>query len=107
MFLTNVRVARKKIKMEKENNNISSSAVKHLSPVSLAAAWPPSWLSANTEQIQAQKPVQSPACTPKPPHTGLSCPHTNIQETPTFDGFINRQCRDCGEWLPCQKVRGN
>jgi hypothetical protein len=88
--------------MKKENNNISSSAVKHVSLVSLAAAWPPSWLSANTEQIQAQKPVQSPACTPADPAT---CPHDTVEETRTSDGYVNRQCRDCGEWLPCQKVK--
>jgi putative DNA primase/helicase len=31
------------------------------------------------------------------------CPHNEVEETPTSDGYVNRQCRDCGEWLPCSK----
>jgi len=34
-----------------------------------------------------------------------SCPHDTVEETRTSDGYVNRQCRDCGEWLPCQKVK--
>jgi hypothetical protein len=33
-----------------------------------------------------------------------TCPHTNVVETPTFDGYINRQCRDCGQPLTCRKA---
>jgi len=35
-----------------------------------------------------------------------SCTHDTVEETPTSDGkYINRQCRDCGEWLQCEKVK--
>ncbi|MGA2060002.1 MAG: primase-helicase zinc-binding domain-containing protein [Thermoguttaceae bacterium] len=34
-----------------------------------------------------------------------SCQHANVTETPTADGYINRQCRDCGEWLHCRKAK--
>jgi hypothetical protein len=34
------------------------------------------------------------------------CQHSNIEETPTFDGYVNRQCRDCGQPLTCRKVEG-
>jgi putative DNA primase/helicase len=33
----------------------------------------------------------------------VHCSHHNIRETSTHDGYVNRQCRDCGEWLPCAK----
>ena len=32
------------------------------------------------------------------------CPHNDITEILTHDGFFNRQCRTCGEWLPCRKA---
>ena len=38
----------------------------------------------------------SSASSPTPPNP---CPHTNVAEEPTFDGFVNRICRDCGERL--------
>jgi putative DNA primase/helicase len=31
------------------------------------------------------------------------CPHNNVVETATFDGYINRECRDCGVNLGCTK----
>jgi hypothetical protein len=31
------------------------------------------------------------------------CAHQDVEETPTFDGYLNRQCRQCGEWLPCRR----
>ncbi|MBN1588362.1 MAG: hypothetical protein JW888_02495 [Pirellulales bacterium] len=31
------------------------------------------------------------------------CSHDDVEEIPTFDGYINRQCRQCGEELPCRK----
>ncbi len=33
-----------------------------------------------------------------------TCSHSNVTETPTADGYFNRQCRDCSEWLPCRKA---
>ena len=35
-----------------------------------------------------------------------TCPHPpdQIVETPTFDGYVNRQCRVCGEDLQCRKA---
>jgi hypothetical protein len=39
----------------------------------------------------------------RPPAT--ECRHDGpVDETPTFDGYLNRQCRACGEWLPCRKA---
>jgi archaellum biogenesis ATPase FlaH len=32
------------------------------------------------------------------------CAHQDVEETPTFDGYLNRQCRQCGERLPCRRV---
>jgi putative DNA primase/helicase len=29
------------------------------------------------------------------------CPHTNVTETPTHDGYVNRYCHDCESWLTC------
>ena len=33
-----------------------------------------------------------------------ACPHPDVEETPTFDGYINRRCRLCGADLPCRKL---
>jgi putative DNA primase/helicase len=33
----------------------------------------------------------------------VDCFHTNVAEAPTHDGYINRQCRDCGVALPCRR----
>ena len=41
---------------------------------------------------------------PSSPSSPTTCPHTDIDETRTQDGYINRQCRDCGDWLPCVKA---
>jgi len=40
------------------------------------------------------------------PPIGSICSHPvdQVTETPTFDGYLNRQCRQCGEWLPCRKA---
>jgi hypothetical protein len=33
-----------------------------------------------------------------------NCPHNNVVESPpTFDGYVNRTCSDCGKLLGCQK----
>jgi len=29
--------------------------------------------------------------------------HEDVEEMPTFDGYVNRRCRTCGEWLRCRK----
>ncbi len=35
--------------------------------------------------------------------TVTACPHSNVTETPTHDGYVNRQCRDCGVNLACRR----
>ena len=40
---------------------------------------------------------------PSSPTAINPCPHTNVAEEPTFDGYINRTCRDCGKTLGCKK----
>ena len=32
------------------------------------------------------------------------CPHEDVEETPTSDGYLNRQCRQCGKNLGCRRV---
>jgi hypothetical protein len=29
------------------------------------------------------------------------CGRADVAETPTHDGYVNRECRDCGAWLSC------
>jgi hypothetical protein len=36
--------------------------------------------------------------------TVTPCLHANVVKTPTFDGYVNRQCRDCGADLPCEPI---
>ena len=40
---------------------------------------------------------------PVNPVNPVDCPHTNVVETLTHDGYINRACRDCGTPLQCRK----
>jgi len=40
----------------------------------------------------------------KPPPAAATCQHDQVAETPTFDGYVNRRCRACGEWLPCRRA---
>ena len=43
--------------------------------------------------------------------TGVSgvtdCPHSDVDETPTGDGYVNRECRACGADLLCRKMEAN
>ena len=39
---------------------------------------------------------------PFSPVSPATCNHLDVAETPTFDGYINRQCRLCGADLPCR-----
>jgi hypothetical protein len=32
-----------------------------------------------------------------------ACSHPDVEESETADGFMNRRCRVCNEWLPCRK----
>lgn len=32
------------------------------------------------------------------------CPHLDVEETPTHDGYVNRTCRTCGANLGCRKA---
>jgi putative DNA primase/helicase len=34
----------------------------------------------------------------------VDCSHQDVAETPTHDGYVNRQCRDCGQNLGCRKA---
>jgi hypothetical protein len=54
--------------------------------------------AARRERLR-QKPPPGP---PPPPAAG--CQHGDVAETLTFDGHVNRQCRECGEWLPCRRA---
>ncbi len=47
--------------------------------------------------------TESSPATTSSPATPDPCPHDNVAEEPTFDGFVNRSCRDCGKSLACQK----
>jgi hypothetical protein len=55
----------------------------------------------------AHENLQTPDISPTTPTTPtcvqVGCNHANVAETPTRDGYINRQCRDCGENLGCRK----
>ena len=39
-----------------------------------------------------------------PLHSAADCEHPDVEETLTHDGYVNRQCRQCGEDLPCRKL---
>jgi hypothetical protein len=34
----------------------------------------------------------------------LPCPHDDVEESLTFDGYVNRHCRKCNENLPCRRA---
>jgi len=40
----------------------------------------------------------------EPAPDATTCPHNDVLETPTFDGYINRQCKVCGKNLGCRKA---
>jgi putative DNA primase/helicase len=37
-----------------------------------------------------------------PVYPVTDCPHADVAETPTHDGYVNRQCRSCGVGLTCR-----
>jgi hypothetical protein len=74
-----------------ENENRERTPVERVPPV--PPAWPPAWLS------QAKTTPEIP---PAPAILQL-CPHTEIREFRTFDGYLNRQCKACGEWFTCRR----
>ncbi len=39
------------------------------------------------------------------PSSVLNCEHADVLETPTFDGYVNRECRTCGKNLGARKQR--
>jgi hypothetical protein len=41
---------------------------------------------------------------PASPSSPADCPHAEIDETPTFDGYVNRRCRACQTDLSCRKA---
>ncbi|NLE39634.1 MAG: hypothetical protein GX621_16570 [Pirellulaceae bacterium] len=44
------------------------------------------------------------AATRRPSIDAATCPHSKIIEHPTHDGYLNRECAACGEWLRCRKA---
>jgi putative DNA primase/helicase len=40
---------------------------------------------------------------PVNPVNPVNCPHADVQEFSTHDGYTNRQCKLCKAWLPCSK----
>jgi len=54
--------------------------------------------AARRERVR-QRPPPAP-----PPPPAAACQHGDVAEILTFDGFVNRQCRACGEWLPCRRA---
>jgi hypothetical protein len=56
----------------------------------------------NNEVVSPSPPPGRPKLTPTDPAT---CPHEDVEETPTFDGYLNRQCRRCGANLGCRKAK--
>ena len=56
---------------------------------------------------RANRPTPATAPPQSPPSAVATCCHPpdQVKESPpTFDGFINRQCGVCGEWLPCREA---
>jgi hypothetical protein len=41
---------------------------------------------------------------PASPVSPADCSHTDVAETPTSDGYVNRTCRSCGKNLGCRKM---
>ena len=60
-------------------------------------AWPPPWLA-------SPQPASTEPPDPADDDENLDCEHREIQEFPTFDGYLNRQCAKCGEWFTCRKA---
>jgi len=55
---------------------------------------------AQTKEIAHRDGAEnSPRSAPSP----RSCAHDDVAETPTFDGYVNRQCRVCGAELSCRR----
>ncbi len=78
--------------MHNEKLNMERIGVRHASSC-LTPVWPPAWLTqAQTLPVTSEIP-NNPVC-----------PHTEIQEFRTFDGYLNRQCKACGEWFTCRKA---
>ena len=41
---------------------------------------------------------------PPSPHSPADCPHLDVAETLTHDGYVNRTCRQCGQDLQCRRA---
>ena len=75
--------------------------------------WHEGWLRdevGNTEahafHVRAAKERQRIASTTPPRAMGTCChPPAQVRASPpTFDGYVNRQCGACGQWLTCRKA---
>jgi hypothetical protein len=58
---------------------------------------------AHTHAHAHEKPA-STGSSPASPVSPADCHHGDVEESKTFDGYINRRCRSCGADLPCRKA---
>jgi len=49
--------------------------------------------------------LETTESSPRSPGSPLPCQHDDVEETETHDGYLNRKCRRCGDWLPCKHPR--
>ena len=56
------------------------------------------------EEIEVVLPLPPVTESKSKPVAPADCQHEDVAETPTFDGFINRQCRKCGHDLQCRRA---
>jgi phage/plasmid primase-like uncharacterized protein len=52
---------------------------------------------------RARENTQGAGNSPPTPPSPTDCEHQHVAETPTHDGYVNRQCRDCGARLACTR----
>ena len=60
--------------------------------------------SETPEEIEVVLPLPPVTESKSKPVAPADCQHEDVSETPTFDGFINRQCRKCGHDLQCRRA---
>jgi hypothetical protein len=57
---------------------------------------------ANTDGNGVVLPLPPPSESQDKPLDPAVCPHKNVKEIPTHDGYLNLECRDCGTPLGCR-----
>jgi hypothetical protein len=58
----------------------------------------------NTGENGVVLPLPGASESENEPVSPATCPHDDVEETPTFDGYLNRRCRRCGMGLRCRPV---